>query len=1338
MAEDIIRAKGSTKATKPDAGGANPRNVPVLAIVKDNVDPTRSGKLKVYIGDKGGPDSDNSNTWVSVNYMTTFFGKVIPQAGSDGYGDYKNNPSSYGEWHAPPDIGTTVICIFINGDPNYGFYIGCVPDADALQMVPAIGATDNIIPNEGEAQSYGGAVRLPVTNINTNNDKVTDSPDFITAPKPVHSYTASIMNQQGVIRDPIRGPISSSAQREAASRVGWGVSTPGRPIYSGGYNDTSVASNLTEEQAQKLKVVARRGGHSFVMDDGDVIGRDQLIRIRTALGHQILMSDDGQTLMILHSNGQSYIELGKEGTIDMYSTNSVNIRTQGDLNLHADNNINLHAVKDMNFKATNFNVNTDQKIALGASTDIQMSAINNFTAKAGAAVALASGGDGSLAAGGAAYINGSKVNLNSGSASTQPEQVATIPVLAQTDTLYDQSTGFSAAPGKLLSITSRAPAHAPWANAGQGVNVQTNLDANANLPPTPSPAVASANDAGASTNPTPVSVATAASAPNVPAVSDSMDQGTTNAVLGAQAQAAAQGPLAAATQQGAAVISTAAGNVAAVGAFAQSPSQLASSGILKPGSDTLINGLVQSGANISQAMPSALFAGAPGAKNLQQLTSSVGAQATSVVTNMQQAQTGLTLTGVITGRESPTQVAGLVNAATTVGLNQTVGAVQSISGGGISTRALTGAVGSVTTALTGSKALGSLAAGATGLVSSALGSAGGAITTIGTSQSALGAIGSGAAAAGVATLAGGGLGGIASGLNAMAAVPSLTGLLNLTQGVSGSAFNAIKKQFKPMQAGIPQNLTQIAAASAVSSALVSGQGTAGSLLAGVAGGVAGGLAGNAVKGLVSGSSALGVSSIVGGSVGSLVSGALNSVSGLTSATSIATGSLGSVNNITGAINNSVPGVSGLATQVSSSLGSIPNPLNSSSASVGAIGGITGLISKTTGINPTNPGGILSVAQKNVNGVTALGGAGASLATGGLAQLSASASIINSGAGASASSALASGMSNLPGGIGISGAVVNNAPNAINSIPGAGQLSGLIGSAQTAAMNGLPMPSIPGGLGSLSSLASTGLSVGDAASLQSSISALSSGTAGAIQLPTFGFNTTDRSSISDQITSVLGDPSIPPPDLTGEISTEAVNDIQALDNAQQQAIDIEDQLNQYQDVIDAANTAYENALATLPEGDPGIESARQAWLAALSDPGYIALLNQYNADTNVDIPSIADASQTASSTNSSANETTINGLIASGASSASGLTGSLTSSIPSVSSLSNLTSLSGTSSLTSLVNNPESLSSLTSTSGTALGTVTGQNATALESLQGSVASNTQEINNSISGIIGPGG
>ena len=109
----------------------------------------------------------------------------------------------------------------------------------------------------------------------------------------------------------------------------FGISTPGRPIYEGGYDDTTIADAVKDDSIpdKNFKVVGRRGGHSVVLDDGDIAGKDQLMRFRTSSGHMIMMNDSIQSLFIIHANGQSYIELGREGTIDMYSTNSVNIRT---------------------------------------------------------------------------------------------------------------------------------------------------------------------------------------------------------------------------------------------------------------------------------------------------------------------------------------------------------------------------------------------------------------------------------------------------------------------------------------------------------------------------------------------------------------------------------------------------------------------------------------------------------------------------------------------------------------------------------------------------------------------------------------------------------------------------------------------------------------------------------------------------------------------------------------------------------------------------------------------------------------------------------------------------
>jgi hypothetical protein len=1251
MTQDVVKTVGPIKSSKPDVGGAATKNFPVFGIVKDNIDPTRSGRIKVLLADKIPNNSDDASNWVTVSFLSDFFGKIDSAAGTgkDDHGTYKSNPTSYGQWHAPPDIGTKVICIFVNGDPNYGFYIGCVPEAETLHMVPAIGSSDNIIANGGEAQSYGGATRLPVTNLNTNNASNADSPNFNNSPRPVHSYSATIMNQQGILRDPIRGPISSSASREAASRVGWGVSTPGRPIYEGGYDDSTVTQNLDASKNAQLKVVARRGGHSIVMDDGDIIGRDQLVRIRTALGHQILMSDDGQTLMILHSNGQSYIELGKEGTIDMYSTNSVNIRTQGDLNLHADRNVNIHAMENLNIQAKNLQTNSEENTMMRSGSDFNVSATGKLTGLAGGPVAWAAGGEASLVGGGQTFVNGSKVNLNSGSPSTTPEAVKPIPLVAQTDTLHDQEKGFVAAPGKLLTIVSRAPAHAPWANAGQGVDAKTNLDAASQLPSAASPAVQSAT-ATASNNATPPAVATVASAPSsVPAVSAAMDKNTTAAALGAVATSAAAGPLSAAVTQGAAVVNTAQGPIAAVGSFAQTASQLAAGGILKPGSATLVTSLVQSGANITQAMPSSLFTGAGGVQNLTSLVQNTTAQATSVVNTMQQAQTALGQVGAITGAESATQVTGMVTAAATVGLGSTISAIQqttttasSVASGAIPIAGIVGVEGTVTGALnsatgTLNSAATTLTSAASGALKNATGAAGslagvansltgslsGAATGIlGSAKSALGAIGSGAAAAGLAQSIGG-LGGIQSALTAMGNVPSLASLINKAEGVAASAFNAVKNSFKPLQAGVPQNLTQIAKENAASAAAVASQTTqASSNLLNSVGAIAGNGAGT---GILTGALSAATSAIgsVTGAVNT-VGGAVVNASGLSSIA----GTVGGITKSVASLNNSVSSITGGITAATNKLSATGGLGTAVTSTINNLSGVAGSVSNavTGSVLNTTIGGI----QNAVNNVSAIAGAGATIASGGTAALTNAASVIQQGASAAVSSALASGLSNLPGGINTVNNVVNQAAGAVNSIPGTGALTGAIKTAQTAAMNGLSSLTSTSGaltaatsgitgalggaasqLGGLTALASAGLPVGAVAQLQSSIASLTSGTPGAISLPTVGFNTTDRGSITAQITSTLGDPGIPTPNLVGSIP-EATKS--AVDDAKQKA---EQEYQAAGAAYDAKTAeikvlldAYKKLDATLPPGDPAIDAAYKKYHDLYYGAEYAAIKKRY--------------------------------------------------------------------------------------------------------------------------------
>lgn len=673
MSDDIVKLTGTLKNYKDDRGGATLYASPIIGIVKNNIDPLRSGKIQVYLNRLNGPNPDSPLNWTTVSYLSPFFG-YTPNTGSpDSFGNYEGNPNSYGFWATPPDIGTQVVCIFINGDPNFGYYIGSIPKEGLTHMVPAIGSSAYVIPNEGESKSYGGADRLPVSEYNSANPAQDNNSIPIDSPRPVHSYQAAILNKQGLLRDPDRGAISSSSQRESPSRV-FGMSTPGRPIYEGGYNDVTIADAVKNSEIpdKNFKVIGRLGGHTFVMDDGDLQGRDQLVRLRTSGGHTILMNDYAQTLFIVHANGQSYIELGKEGTIDMYSTNSVNIRTQGDLNLHSDNNININAANDLNLSAKNLNLESVEATKQFVGTTFQQLTKGNHTLKVNNKMSFESKGDSSIKSAGIAYVNGSKVHLNTGASSLIPEEVKQLPIVAHTDTLYDETKGFAPAPGKLPSIVTRAPAHSPWANANQGVDVKVDMGASSNLPSSPSAGLSQVNTSTEGSTITPTTPSVAATVPNTKAVSKTVDAATASAVISQMALNASTGLTKDVAKLGAGIVSTGGAKIASIGQLALTPDQLVTAGILKPGSEVAINAAIQSGKTINQSIPSNLFTGKDGINSVQNLVTSVSAQTNAAISLMKKSEAALQSAGLLTGKESGTQAAGLLLSSAVAGTSATI------------------------------------------------------------------------------------------------------------------------------------------------------------------------------------------------------------------------------------------------------------------------------------------------------------------------------------------------------------------------------------------------------------------------------------------------------------------------------------------------------------------------------------------------------------------------------------------------------------------------------------------------------------------------------------------
>jgi hypothetical protein len=491
MAESVSRSRGRPSNYKQDRGGVPAEFGPFIGIVKSNVDPTRAGRLQVFIAafvDGGQAAEDDDTKWTTVSYMQQFGGYTpAPVSSGDNkeVGAYPGNQNSYGMWFTPPDLGVEVLCVFVNGDRTQGYYIGTVPAQGLGSMLPGVAASTkyNIGNNANQAAYFADATRLPVTEINTNNQAIFNNPQFFNQPKPVHSYVAGALFQQGLIEDIERGTIRSSSQRETPSAV-YGVSTPGMPVYQGGIKPNDIRQKINDGSIKpnQAQVIGRVGGHSLVMDDGDLEGDNALFRLRTSKGHQITMSDTGNFFYIVHANGQTWLEFGVEGTVDVYATNSVNVRTKGDINLHAGRDISMYA-------GGNIKMKSNEAIHAEATTTMTLTSQGEFTAYSKSTIGVKADGvltinssSGSWGAGSALVLQAGGIDLN-GPAAGKVASPNPITKTLMDDTEFDSSKGWQVKKDGLESIVNRAPTHEPYPYHNKGVDVKVEFEDGKPSPP---------------------------------------------------------------------------------------------------------------------------------------------------------------------------------------------------------------------------------------------------------------------------------------------------------------------------------------------------------------------------------------------------------------------------------------------------------------------------------------------------------------------------------------------------------------------------------------------------------------------------------------------------------------------------------------------------------------------------------------------------------------------------------------------------------------------------------------------------------------------------------------
>ena len=464
---------------------------PFLARVISHLDPTYMGTLEVEILRPGG-GSNGTGSIHAVSYMSPFYG-VTSIAHNSQTNDYDGTQKSYGWWAIPPDVGSTVVIIFIDGNPKYGYWIGCVPDENMNFMVPGLAASSQVVDE---------TKRMPVAEYNKkaieSESVVVIDPEKIKKPK--HPL-ADALDKQGLLEDDIRGLTTSSSRRDTPSMV-FGISTPGPLDKQSGSQRGTIGK---KEWEIPNAPVSRLGGTTLVMDDGDdkfirqtsasdgppeyesieglpanqtptgdvTIPHNELFRIRTRTGHQILLHNSEDLIYIGNARGTSWIELTSDGKIDIYAEDSVSLHTKQDLNFYADRDINFEAGRNFNLKVAERHqteVGTNKVLIVTANNTIDIKGTHDetitgatkVTAKGGfdlnttGANKFTASGATNIRSGGNHIETATEIHMNSSGNAADTAASAAAPEALTTFANPDETES------TIDSIMLRIPSHEPW------------------------------------------------------------------------------------------------------------------------------------------------------------------------------------------------------------------------------------------------------------------------------------------------------------------------------------------------------------------------------------------------------------------------------------------------------------------------------------------------------------------------------------------------------------------------------------------------------------------------------------------------------------------------------------------------------------------------------------------------------------------------------------------------------------------------------------------------------------------------------------------------------------
>lgn len=344
-------------------------------IVVDTADPHEMGRVKIFCeAYNDSPDNLEDLPW--ADYMSPFAGSALNlERGPEG--ELSSGRLSYGFWSVPT-VGALAIVCCLDNDSAKRVWLGCIPNMFATNTMPH----GRFLASKTRVIGPATDTVEPISKLYTNlHDAFGDTYEFIT-----RGADYSVGSLSPDIKALIENNVVDSKNKTITLPDGTTIE------YTQGYSDNKRNQDSNSKKEPQTYSWTTPGFHAISMDDR---AENCRIRIRTTTGHQFLMDDTNERILVSTAGGKSFIEMDQIGNIDVFaernlafhsgkdmsftSDGAMRFRAHAGLHILSDADIRLQSVTSTNLRAsniiasaTNVSINANQTVNVNGGSQLNL------------------------------------------------------------------------------------------------------------------------------------------------------------------------------------------------------------------------------------------------------------------------------------------------------------------------------------------------------------------------------------------------------------------------------------------------------------------------------------------------------------------------------------------------------------------------------------------------------------------------------------------------------------------------------------------------------------------------------------------------------------------------------------------------------------------------------------------------------------------------------------------------------------------------------------------------------------------------------------------------------